>query len=161
MSGLRRVASLRTEAEFRAHLDGLGVTLPFLALAPGEADPLARPCDVDGLVIGNRFCIQPMEGWDAEGDGTPSDLTRRRWERFGQSGAKLIWGGEAVAVTPEGRANPRQLLLDARNAASFAALRRTLVAAHESAFGAATISSSASSSPTPGGSRGHAGATSP
>jgi 2,4-dienoyl-CoA reductase-like NADH-dependent reductase (Old Yellow Enzyme family) len=135
MSALRRIASLRTEAEFRAHLDSLGVTLPFLALDHGEPDPLARPCDLDGVVVGNRFCIHPMEGWDAETDGMPSDLTRRRWERFGQSGAKLIWGGVAVAVTPEGRANPRQLVIDARNATSFAALRRTLTAAHERAFG--------------------------
>ena len=45
--------------------------------------------------------------------GEPSDLTRRRWRHFGQSGAKLIWGGEAVAVRPEGRANPHQLMLTA------------------------------------------------
>ena len=50
------------------------------------------------LRTGNRWCIHPMEGWDANRDGSPSELTLRRWRNFGLSGAKLIWGGEAVAV---------------------------------------------------------------
>ena len=66
-----------------------------------------------GREADNRFAIHPMEGWDGNRDGSPSDLTRRRWRRFGLSGAKLIWGGEAVAVLPEGRANPNQLFIDA------------------------------------------------
>jgi 2,4-dienoyl-CoA reductase-like NADH-dependent reductase (Old Yellow Enzyme family) len=135
MTGHRRVASLRTAADFKEHLDGLGIALPFRALADGEPEPLAAPRDVDGFTVGNRFCIQPMEGWDGTADGAPSDLTRRRWERFGQSGAKLIWGGEAVAVAPEGRANPRQLVIDPGHMPALAALRRGLVDAHASAFG--------------------------
>src|SRR2546428_13556376 len=62
-----------------------------------------------GRQIGNRFCVLPMEGWDGDADGKPSELTLGRWRRFGQSGAKLIWGGEAVAVRADGRANPNQL----------------------------------------------------
>ena len=50
-----------------------------------------------------------MEGWDGETDGNPTEHTLRRWQNFGLSGAKLIWGGEAVAVCPDGRANPNQL----------------------------------------------------
>ena len=61
--------------------------------------------------VGNRLAIQPMEGCDGNLDGTPSELTLRRYRRFGAGGAKLIWG-EACAVVPEGRANPRQLLID-------------------------------------------------
>jgi NADPH2 dehydrogenase len=136
MTGHRRIASLRTASELQRHLDGLGISLPFHARRAGEAEPLAQPCALgDGLTAGNRFCIQPMEGWDGTADGTPTDLTRRRWERFGQSGAKLVWGGEAVAVSPEGRANPNQLLIDGHRAASLAALRIALVEAHERAFG--------------------------
>ncbi len=51
-----------------------------------------------------------MEGWDGTTEGYPTELTKRRWKRFGQSGAKLIWGGEATAVVADGRANPRQLM---------------------------------------------------
>ena len=45
----------------------------------------------------------------------PGELTFRRYRRFGAGGAKLIWG-EAAAVVPEGRANPRQLVINAANA---------------------------------------------
>ena len=52
--------------------------------------PLAKPFEIGGVGVGNRFAIQPMEGWDGSEDGQPSDLTRRRWRNFGYSGAKLI-----------------------------------------------------------------------
>ena len=55
-----------------------------------------------------------MEGCDAELDGSPGELTFRRFRRFGAGGAKLIWG-EACAVVPEGRANPRQLVINPAN----------------------------------------------
>ncbi len=97
---------------------------------------MARPFELDGIRVGNRFCILPMEGWDGTLDGEPSDLTRRRWERFGGSGAKLIWGGEAVAVQHDGRANPNQLVLTPETQSAIGALRETLVAAHRDKFGA-------------------------
>jgi 2,4-dienoyl-CoA reductase-like NADH-dependent reductase (Old Yellow Enzyme family) len=63
-------------------------------------------------------------------------LTFRRWRRFGQSGAKFIWGGEAVAVRPDGRANPNQLCFLESNTASLAALRDALVQEHRNHFNA-------------------------
>ena len=132
-----RVASFKTAAAFRDHLRACGAALEFDdALDLPDASPLARPFELDGLRAGNRFCILPMEGWDGTADGEPSDLTRRRWEHFGVSGAKLIWGGEAVAVRHDGRANPNQLTLTTRTQASIARLRDTLVAAHRARFGA-------------------------
>ena len=80
--------------------------------------------------MANRFAILPMEGWDATEDGRPTDLVHRRWRRFGASGAALIWGGEAVAVDPAGRANPHQLSIGEHSLADLTALRETLVAAH-------------------------------
>ena len=68
-----------------------------------------------------------MEGWDATTGGKPTELVTRRWQRFGQSGAKLIWGGEAVAVRPDGRANPNQLVINRANQPDLAALRESLV----------------------------------
>jgi 2,4-dienoyl-CoA reductase-like NADH-dependent reductase (Old Yellow Enzyme family) len=55
-----------------------------------------------------------MEGCDGTADGTPGELTKRRYMRFARSGAGLIWF-EAVAVVPEGRGNPRQLMLTESN----------------------------------------------
>ncbi len=70
-----------------------------------------------------------------ETDGSPTDLVRRRWRRFGVSGAKLVWGGEAVAVAPEGRANPHQLVIHESNVEALSALRGDLVDAHRVAHG--------------------------
>jgi 2,4-dienoyl-CoA reductase-like NADH-dependent reductase (Old Yellow Enzyme family) len=125
-----RVASLKTPEAFRAHLEAGGIPLEFDdVLRAGPSSPLGRPFEVDGLRIGNRFCILPMEGWDGTPEGEPSELTFRRWRRFGTSGAKLIWGGEAVAVRHDGRANPNQLLLAEGT-------MKPLVSAHRERLGA-------------------------
>src|SRR5688572_32086945 len=76
-----------------------------------------------------------MEGWDANRDGSPSEHTIRRWRNFGLSGAKLIWGGEAAAVQPDGRANPNQTLATPDNRAGLAALLDALQRAHRERFG--------------------------
>jgi 2,4-dienoyl-CoA reductase-like NADH-dependent reductase (Old Yellow Enzyme family) len=132
-----RVAALKTAAALRAHLASSNIALDFDdELAPPAESPLARPIEADGLRAGNRFCILPMEGWDGTREGEPSDLTRRRWRNFGRSGAKLIWGGEAVAVRHDGRASPNQVCFTAQNAAAIAALRDELIAAHRERFGA-------------------------
>ncbi len=135
----RRIAQLKTAADFRAYQESLGIDLPFdEQLASGPESPLGQPYRLkDGFVIGNRFCIHPMEGWDGTPDGKPSEYTIRRWERFGQSGAKLIWGGEAAAVRHDGRANPNQLLINPENLPHLARLRQTLVEAHEARHGTA------------------------
>src|SRR5437868_110190 len=130
-----RVSSLKNAADFQARLDELGIALPFdEVLEAGPDAPLAPPYRRATGTIGNRFAILPMEGWDGTADGRPTDLTRRRWRNFGRSGAKLIWGGEAVAVRPDGRANPNQLLLAEATLADLAGLRELLLAAHRDQF---------------------------
>jgi 2,4-dienoyl-CoA reductase-like NADH-dependent reductase (Old Yellow Enzyme family) len=135
--GWPRIASFKTPEALRAHLRAHRIPLDLDdALLPAAASPLAQPIERDGVKVGNRFCILPMEGWDGTREGEPSDLTRRRWRHFGRSGAKLIWGGEAVAVRPEGRANPNQLLISPETLPSLAGLRELLVAEHREHFGA-------------------------
>ena len=129
-----RVSSLKSAADFQGRLNELGLDLPFDEVVD-PAGPLAQPIQRSRGVIGNRFAILPMEGWDGTLDGKPSDLTRRRWQNFGKSGAKLIWGGEAVAVRHDGRANPNQLALTEANVGEFAELRRLLIETHQAAFG--------------------------
>jgi 2,4-dienoyl-CoA reductase-like NADH-dependent reductase (Old Yellow Enzyme family) len=132
-----KIAQLKDTAAFRARLDELGLGLPIdeRILTAAEGSPLAAPLDVAGFKVGNRWCIHPMEGWDANRDGSPSPHTLRRWRHFGLSGAKLIWGGEAAAVQPDGRANPHQTLATPENRAGLAALREELLAAHRGQFG--------------------------
>ncbi len=101
----------------------------------GSASPFAQPLRLGARTIGNRFCIHPMEGWDGTPDGHPTEKTLHRWQYFGMSGAKLIWGGEAVAVRHDGRANPNQLLLNEHTRAGIAQLRETLIAEHKRVTG--------------------------
>ncbi|MCE2471704.1 MAG: NADH:flavin oxidoreductase [Anaerolineae bacterium] len=135
---IRRVAQLRSFEQFTDYCASVGASLPVdeLALA-GDESPLAREYVYRDHKLTNRFAILPMEGWDGTADGQPSDLTRRRWRRFGESGAKLIWGGEAVAVRHDGRANARQLVINGGTAASLESLRLELLEAHAERFGAA------------------------
>src|SRR5581483_11344643 len=119
MSGHRfelvRIPSLKTVENFRRHVAALNLNLPCdEKLETGAASPLARPVEtilINGKTIGNRFAVQPMEGWDGTSSGGITPEVLRRWERFGQSGAKLICGGEAMAVLADGRANPNQLII--------------------------------------------------
>lgn len=105
------------------------------AILPAPASPLAAPLSVDGFQIGNRWVIHPMEGWDAQTDGHPSEYVRRRWRNFGRSGAKWIWGGEAMAVYPEARANPQQLIIDDSTRDSLAQLLDECLEAHRDEYG--------------------------
>ncbi len=136
----RRVASFPSARALADYLAGLGWSMPFDdAILKAPDSPLAQPIDIPWgrrrRRLGNRFAVQPMEGWDGETDGRPSDLVRRRWLRFASSGAKLIWGCEAVAVLPEARANPNQLLLNEETVSAFAALREEMVQTHRERFG--------------------------
>ena len=70
-----------------------------------------------------------MEGCDGELDGSPGELTFRRYHRFASGGAKVIWG-EACAVTEEGRATPRQIYLNDRTRTVFAKMVKETRAFH-------------------------------
>jgi 2,4-dienoyl-CoA reductase (NADPH2) len=84
----------------------LGLTLPFRE----DISILFDKPSIAGRTLAGRLAVQPMEGADAEADGSPGPLTFRRYERFGAGGCGCIWF-EAAAVRREGRSNPRQLLL--------------------------------------------------
>jgi len=132
---LTRIPSLKTVEAFQAHLETLGIELPIADPLPAENESaLLQPLSLHHRSIGNRWAIHPMEGWDGTTDGGVTEPMQRRWRRFGESGAKLIWGGEAMAVRPDGRANPNQLILEERNLAGIADLRGQLVQAHEAKF---------------------------
>ncbi len=128
---MSRIASLKDVEVFQEYLRANRITIPCdSVLIEGRQSPLAQPIEFDGVRIGNRFTIHPMEGWDGTPGGRPSPLTVRRWQHFGASGAKLIWGGEAVAVREDGRANPNQLLISEQTLGDIENLRKTLVAEH-------------------------------
>jgi len=133
-----RLGAVKDVRRFQEHLHSIGVTIPCDdELLAGPESPLRWPLLRGGIEIGNRIAIQPMEGWDGLPDGNPSDNTLRRWRRFGSSGAKLIWGGEAVAVSHGARANPNQLVIAPHTHAGLARLRAALLEGHREATGSA------------------------
>ena len=159
-----QVRTMRSLQDLRDRLTELGVSLPLpdasCDLPPGDDSPpgsgrasaLAESISLPlgaadpgrSATAANRFAILPMEGWDATAEGRPTELVRRRWQRFGASGAALIWGGEAVAVRHDGRANPHQLRIGPDTVGELAELRRHLVAARQDRHAAADTSSSVS-----------------
>ncbi len=130
-----RIPALKNVQAFGEHLRSLNLDLQFEPqISVGEASALRRGFSFNGRTLGNRWAIHPMEGWDGTATGGITEPMLRRWRRFGESGAKLIWGGEAMAVKPEGRANPNQLILNEQNKAGIARLRETLLQAHRERY---------------------------
>lgn len=104
----------------------LGVDLPISE----NTDALFASIEIDGCKLPNRLVVQPMEGFDANPDGSPGPLTHRRYERFACGGSGLIWF-EATSVSMDGRSNPRQLMLNPETVDSFAdLLKKTRMQAH-------------------------------
>ncbi len=96
--------------DLRAQLDELQIDIPM----DGDVSVFARSVAIGNKRTPNALAVHPMEGADGETDGSPSQLTFRRYKRFAAGGSGLLWT-EAIAVVPEGRANPRQLYLHEEN----------------------------------------------
>ena len=121
----RDVDALRTE------IAALGLSIRL----ERKIERLLEPIQIGHKLAGNRFGIHPMEGCDCTLDGKPSELTIRRWERFGAGGAKLVWG-EATAVLDEAKANSRQLTISDETVSSIASMLDLTRNVHRQKLGA-------------------------
>src|SRR5215472_10619798 len=136
MQPILRLGSVKDVSHFEAHLRSLRLSIPCdREPIQGNESPLRQPLWKGRIRIGNRIAIQPMEGWDGTADGNPSENTLRRWQRFGRSGAKLVWGGEAVAVSHQGRASPNQLVAADHTKTGLERLRESLLSEHRRTTG--------------------------
>ncbi|MFZ0013464.1 MAG: NADH:flavin oxidoreductase [Acidimicrobiia bacterium] len=128
------VPELRSVEEFTSYLDRSGIALPFDAeIETGETAPMAQPIDAGGLAVGNRWAILPLEGWDSDQEGRPTDRSLDRWRAFGRSGAKLIWG-ESTAVRPDGRSSPGQILVVSSSLDGLTRMVQSANQAHRAGF---------------------------
>jgi NADPH2 dehydrogenase len=137
-----KISAFGSVNEFRTYLQelaqrnfGFELSVDERPLSARDGSPLAEAMEIAGFTVGNRLAVQPMEGWDGTLEGLPTERTLRRWRHFGESGAKLIWGCEAVAVRHDGRANPNQLCARPQNVEGFRLLLQTLRDAHRERFG--------------------------
>lgn len=82
---------------------------------------MEKEMTVGGKTFSNRVLLQPMEGCDCHTDGSPGELTMEKYRKAARSGAGCVWL-EACAVCPEGRTNPRQMMLTKDNLPAFRSL---------------------------------------
>lgn len=90
---------------------------------------------VGGKPIPNRLAAQPIEGFDAQADGSPGSRNTERYLRIARGMSGLIWM-ESISVNQQGRSNPSQLWITEENTAAFAALRDSITHAGEKGAGA-------------------------
>ena len=120
----RTLDELRDDVATRGH--AIGVT--------GALSRVGDAVRIGDHTASNRMAVHPMEGCDGNADGTPGELTFRRWRRFAEGGAALLWG-EATAVVSEARANRRQLLITPQTAPELKRLLDETRAARRARFG--------------------------
>lgn len=83
-----------------------------------DTSSLKESVRIGAKTVPNRLTCQAMEGCDGKADGAPDELTLRRYRRFAEGGAGMIWF-EATACQEDGRANPRQLWIHEKNLDAF------------------------------------------
>lgn len=96
--------------EIKAKAAELGVYLPFAA----DTHVLTTEAAFGNVTLKNRMGIAPMEGADALPDGSPSELTIRRYVREAEGGCAVIWF-EAISIVPEARSSAHQLMMTEEN----------------------------------------------
>ena len=113
---------LHSLAELRAEVTRLGLE----AHVDEDFSPLGQPLHIQGKIIQNRFCAQPISGCDAQPDGSPSALTRRRYRAYARGAFGLIWIERTAAI--ENQEN-RRLCLSPATVHHFAAMLEEMRAA--------------------------------
>ena len=108
--------------DFLADAARLERGLPFSA----DTSILASPMAVDGRAIRNRLLAQPIEGFDSNADGSPSQRAYSRYQALADGGVGTIWM-ESISVSEQGKSNDRQMRLSDDNVAQF---QRFIAAIH-------------------------------
>ena len=104
----------RTREELEKKAEELGVYIPLAK----DTSVLSTPCKAKSVIFSNRLGVAPMEGADSLPDGSPSEMTLRRYEREAIGGSAILWF-EAISIVPEGRSSAHQLMLTKENLESY------------------------------------------
>ncbi len=104
----------RSLTDLEKKLKKLMIPLPISS----NIEILKDSIQIKNVTIPNRLAVQPMEGFDANLDGSPSELTYRRYTRYSKGGVGLIWF-EATAISDNCRSNEHQLMLSEDNINEF------------------------------------------
>ncbi len=107
----------RSLSDLKKKIKELRLDIPIYS----KVEILKERVKIENKFIPNRLAIQPMEGFDSNIDGAPSELTFRRYKRYAKGGAGLIWF-EATAISDNCRSNQHQLVLSENNSKQFRSL---------------------------------------
>lgn len=80
-----------------------------------DSQMISTPIRIGKKEAPNRIVFQPMECNDADASGDPSDLSIKRYRRFAEGGAGIIFT-ESMTITSESRARKSQLSITEQNA---------------------------------------------
>jgi len=80
-----------------------------------DAQMISSSIRVGKKTAPNRIVFQPMECNDADSSGDPSDLSIKRYRRFAEGGAGIIFS-ESLTLTSESRARKSQMAITEQNA---------------------------------------------
>ena len=97
---------MNTPKDFEETMKAAGLPFP----VDENVDILFDPIQLGGKTIPNRICLQPCEGFDGNPDGSPSELDFRRYKRYAEGGAGMLWY-ESIAISEDGRCNPLQMVI--------------------------------------------------
>jgi len=100
--------------ELQTKAEELGVHLPFAK----DTKVLSQKVTFANVTLENRIGIAPMEGNDSLPDGSPSELTARRYIKEAEGRNGLLWF-EAISIVPEARSGAHQLMLTKENVENF------------------------------------------
>ncbi|HBN84291.1 MAG TPA: flavin oxidoreductase/NADH oxidase [Clostridiales bacterium] len=125
----REVFKFKNFDEFKEDIEKLGANIP----VSENLEIFKTKVILGDKTAPNSIALNPMEGCDALPDGTPSELSIRRFDRYSKGGAGLIWM-EAVAVVHEGKANPRQFLINSDNLGAYEKLMDQMCENAQKAF---------------------------
>ena len=108
----------------------LGIKFPYAE----NVSALNKPLPLHSKILHNRFVVQPIEGCDALADGSPSEMTLRRYDRFASSGAGMLWM-EATAAHPDYRSSNGQLYITEEKVDAFARMVESIRSRYEREHG--------------------------
>ena len=127
---MARYYKYRTAGDLETDAGSLGLEIA----TTDDFSGLLTPCPIGPRTARNRLVVQPMEGCDGTLEGAPDELTVRRYRRFGDGGAAVVWA-EATAIAEDGRMNPRQLWLAQHTRSAIGEMIETCRVAHREANG--------------------------
>ncbi len=100
----------KTYDEFAYDIEREGINLPLSR----DTNVLGESMPLFGKTLKNRLAIHPMTSFDCTLEGTPTELTFRRYRRFSAGGSGLIWL-ESCAVSEDSKSNLHDFMLNDKN----------------------------------------------